>query len=87
MPLVLIRCASAKKQLPVTVKELDSGWVFAYGHMRLGRLPQKLGVGIPGRACENSALNGEVPAVIARVNRDITYHSCNVGRSAGSAIR
>ena len=47
----------------VIAKELESEWVFTYGHMRLGLLPQKLVVGIPARACESSALNHEVPVV------------------------
>jgi len=67
MPSFLSDARALRNKLLVTARELDSGWVFTYGHMRRGRLP---GVGIPGRACESSALNGEVPVVSARVDRD-----------------
>lgn len=67
MPSFLSDARAPRNKLLVTARELDSGWVSACGHMRRGWLP---GVGIPGLACESSALNGEVPVVSARVDRD-----------------
>jgi hypothetical protein len=51
-------------------RELESGWVFVYGIARFWLVASEMDVGVPGRACKSSALDGEVSVMVCRKKGD-----------------